>query len=201
MPNVLPTKGNLLAMKRSRELARTGFDLMDRKRNILVRELMALIEQAADIQSRMEQTFSDAYAALENATISLGSCSSLAEGVKIDRSLALQYRSVMGVEIPILSADTSNKYELPYGLVETTSELDDAYAKFSRAKRLLRDLAETENTIFRLAYTIKKTQKRANALKNVVLPDLDETIKRITDSLEEKEREEFVRLKVIKAHK
>ena len=201
MPNVLPTKGNLLAMKRSRELARTGFDLMDRKRNILVRELMALIEQAADIQSRMEQTFSEAYAALEDATISLGSCSSLAEGVKIDQSLALQYRSVMGVEIPILSADTSNKHVLPYGLVETTSELDDAYAKFSRAKRLLRDLAETENTIFRLAYTIKKTQKRANALQNVVLPDLDETIKLITDSLEEKEREEFVRLKVIKAHK
>ena len=199
MPNVLPTKGNLLAMKRSRELAHTGFDLMDRKRNILVRELMALIEQAEDIQDRMKRTFSEAYEALENATISLGSCAALAEGVKVDTSLSLRYRSVMGVEIPILSADTSPKRELPYGFVGTTSDLDNAYTKFSRAKLLLRDLSETENAIFRLAYQIKKTQKRANALKNVVLPDLEETVKHITDSLEEKEREEFVRLKVIKA--
>ena len=47
----------------------------------------------------------------------------------------------------------------------------------------------------------KKSQKRANALKNIVIPELEETIKFISESLEEKEREEFSRLKVIKANK
>jgi len=88
---------------------------------------------------------------------------------------------------------------LPYGLLATTSVLDDAYVKFRKAKQLIMDLAETENAIFRLAYAIKKTQKRANALKNIVIPNLDATAQQIIDDLEEKEREEFVRLKVIKA--
>ena len=59
-------------------------------------------------------------------------------------------------------------------------------------------MAEVEISIYRLAQAIKKAQKRANALKNIVIPDLDNTIRFITEALEEKEREEFVRLKVIK---
>ena len=55
-----------------------------------------------------------------------------------------------------------------------------------------------ETSIYRLAQAIKKAQKRANALENIVIPGLDETIRFITDALEEKEREEFARLKVIK---
>jgi V/A-type H+-transporting ATPase subunit D len=49
-----------------------------------------------------------------------------------------------------------------------------------------------------LASSIKKTQKRANALDHIIIPGLQEEIKAITDSLEEKDREEFSRLKVIK---
>ena len=49
------------------------------------------------------------------------------------------------------------------------------------------------------AYAIKKAQKRANALQNIVIPGLNAEISRISDALEEKEREEFVRLKVVKA--
>ena len=80
----------------------------------------------------------------------------------------------------------------------TSSALDDCYLKFYRVKELTRRLAEVETSIYRLAQAIKKTQKRANALQNIVIPGFDETIRFITDALEEKEREEFVRLKVIK---
>ena len=44
-----PTKGNLIATKKSYALAKLGFDLLDRKRNILVREMMALIDRAEEI--------------------------------------------------------------------------------------------------------------------------------------------------------
>lgn len=197
--NLAPTKGNLITAKRSRELAKTGFELMDRKRHILIRELMALIDQAKYIQDSVDSVFNEAYGALALADISLGGCEHIAGGAPIDNGLELQYRSVMGVEIPIVTAPAADRDKIPYGLADTSSALDDAYLKFQKVKLLIRDLAETENAIYRLAYSIKKTQKRANALRNVVIPGLDESVAKITESLEEKEREEFVRLKVIKA--
>lgn len=197
---VLPTKGNLIAAKHSLELAGTGFELMDRKRNILTREMMGLISKAEEIQSRIDSTFSEAYEALMLANITMGKTIHLAEQVPVDDSVELRYRTVMGVEIPTVSAKPVEQ-PLPYGMSITNSAFDDALIKFGRVKELVRELAELENTIYRLAFTIKKTQKRANALKNIVIPGYNETIRLITEALEEKEREEFARLKVIKAQK
>ena len=197
MANVLPTKGNLMAAKRSRALAKTGYELMDRKRNILIRELMTLMDTAKELQGQIDTVFTQAYAALQAASIRLGVCDRIAETVAVDDSLSLQYRSVMGVELPhIPGASPPPRPE--YGLSETSSLLDDCYLKFYRVKELTRKLAEVETSIYRLAQSIKKAQKRANALQNIVIPGLDEDIRFITDALEEKEREEFVRLKVIK---
>ena len=197
MANVLPTKGNLMAAKRSRSLAKTGYELMDRKRNILIRELMTLMDTAQELQGQIDTVFTQAYAALQAASIRLGVCDRIAETVAVDDSLSLQYRSVMGVELPhIPGASPPPRPE--YGLSETSSLLDDCYLKFYRVKELTRKLAEVETSIYRLAQSIKKAQKRANALQNIVIPGLDEDIRFITDALEEKEREEFVRLKVIK---
>ncbi|MGI5936909.1 MAG: V-type ATP synthase subunit D [Oscillospiraceae bacterium] len=201
MAEAAPTKGNLMAAKRSRQLAESGYMLMDKKRNILVRELMALIDQAADIQSRIDSTFEEAYNSLKYANISLGNIEHIAESIPVDESVNLRYRSIMGVEIPTVVSDDTRLDSLPYGLANTSSALDEAYIKFATAKRLIRDLAQTENAIYRLAYSVRKTQKRASALKNIVIPTLDATISRISDALEEKEREEFIRLKVIKAQK
>lgn len=198
MASILPTKGNLLSTKRSLALARTGYELMDRKRNILIREMMSLIGKAEEIQSQIDQVFSEAYAALQVANITLGICSSLAEAIPPDNSLDIRYRSVMGVELPSVITQNTQPY-LQYGFSYTNSAFDDAYIKFNRVKDLTCRLAEIENSIYRLANAIKKAQKSANALKNIVIPNLEANIVFITDALEEKEREEFVRLKVIKA--
>lgn len=197
---VLPTKGNLIATKHSLELATTGYELMDRKRNILTREMMGMISQAEELQSRIDSTFSQAYDALTLANITMGKTIHVAEAVPVDDSVEIRYRSVMGVEIPTVSAGMEGP-SLSYGLSETNSALDDALVKFHRVKELTRELSQMENTIYRLAATIKKTQKRANALKNIVIPGYTQTIAAITQALEEKEREEFARLKVIKAQK
>ena len=198
---VVPTKGNLLATKKSLELSRTGFELLDRKRNILIREMMALIDRANAIQGKIDQTYEDAYAALQRANITLGICGELSQTVPLDDGLNVAYRSVMGVEIPIVSIDDREDNHIPYGLISSNEMLDEAYARFHRVKELTAELAEIENSVYRLADAIKKTQKRANALKNIMIPRFEATVKMITSALDEKSREDFSRLKIIKAQK
>ncbi len=197
MNNVFPTKGNLIATKKSLALAKTGFDLMDRKHNILVREMMDLIDDAKEIQAQINTTFTQAYAALQMANITTGSIHSLVAAVPPDDRFTILRRSVMGVEIPQIK-HRENTEEPEYALLSTGSELDAAFEKFTKVKLLCAHLAEVETSIYRLALAIKKTQKRVGALKNIIIPNHEQTIAFITDALDEKEREEFIRMKVIK---
>ena len=197
---VVPTKGNLLATKKSLELSRSGFELLDRKRNILIREMMALIDRAAKLQTRIDDAYRDAYAALQRANITLGVCRELSETVPIENGLNVAYRSVMGVEIPMVSLESSET-PIPFGLMSTNTELDEAYLKFGEVKKLTAELSEVENSVYRLASAVKKTQKRANALKNIMIPRFEQTVKTIAEALEEKDREDFSRMKIIKRQK
>ena len=199
--SVVPTKGNLIAVKKSLELAKSGFELLDKKRNILIREMMLLIKHASTIQKKNDTTYAKAYAALQKANITLGMIEEIAGTVPIDDSLKVSYRSVMGVEIPIVSFSQEQNIVLPFGLYNSNSMLDEAYRRFLDVKKLTADLSEIENSVYRLADAISKTQKRANALKNIVIPRFEASVKFITDALEEKDREEFSRLKVIKKKK
>ncbi|WP_392391656.1 V-type ATP synthase subunit D [Zongyangia hominis] len=198
--NVFPTKGNLLSTKKSMALAKMGFELLDRKRNILVREMMQLIDKANSLRSEINDVYNQAYKALQMANITLGICEDIAKSVPVEQGVQITYRSVMGVEIPTVTIDTS-ELQMPYGFLGSNSQLDKAYISFYKAKLVTVELAEIENSVYRLANAIKKTQSRANALKNIIIPNFEETTKFITDALEEKEREEFSRLKVIKSSK
>lgn len=195
---VSPTKGNLMKIKKSLELAKVGYDLLDRKRNILIRETMGLIDSAADIRSRIAESYRVAYQALEEANMSMGIVDEFAAFVPVENGLTISSRSVMGVEIPTVSlapVPTDNYF----GFRRTTAKLDEAYRRFNEVKQLTAELAQTENSVYRLATGIKKAQKRANALKNIIIPRFDEQVKTITSALDEKDREEFSRLKVIKS--
>ena len=197
---VFPTKGNLISTKKSLALATMGYDLMDRKRNILIREMMTLVDTAKKIRGEIETTYGKAYRALMRANVTLGLCSNIADSIPEETGVEIAYRSVMGVEIPHVTLD-SPPPAMSYGFSQTNSLLDYAYICFDKVKRLTVTLAEIDNSIYRLANAIKKTQRRANALKNIMIPRFQETAKYITDALEEKDREEFSRLKVIKATK
>lgn len=195
---VSPTKGNLMKIKKSLELAKVGYDLLDRKRNILIRETMGLIDSAADIRSRIAERYRVAYQALEEANMSMGIVDEFAAFVPVENGLTISSRSVMGVEIPTVSLDPvpTDNY---FGFRRTTAKLDEAYRRFNEVKQLTAELAQTENSVYRLATGIKKAQKRANALKNIIIPRFEEQVKTITSALDEKDREEFSRLKVIKS--
>lgn len=197
---VFPTKANLMNTKKSLELAKLGYDLMDRKRNILIREMMLLIDKAGEVQQKIDSTYSQAYAALQRANITLGMCEEFSGATPIDDGLKIDYRSVMGVELPTVQLEDS-RLDLRYGWSDTNSQLDEAYLRFDEVKKLTARLAEVESSVYKLANAIKKTQKRANALSNIIIPQFQETIKYITEALEEKEREDFSRLKVIKRQK
>jgi V/A-type H+-transporting ATPase subunit D len=210
-PRSFPTKGNLILAKNSLTLARQGYELMDKKRNILIRELMGLIDEAKDIQEEIDKTFTYAYQCLQRANIEHGisTVEELAYTVPIEDSIRIQTRSIMGTEIPKVKYEKENTRPT-YAFSTSRESIDiarDAFCRvkakqaFEKVKELTIRLSMVENAAYRLASSIKKTQKRANALKNITIPMYDNLVYTITNALEEKEREEFTRLKVIKRMK
>ena len=201
-PNTFPTKGNLILAKNSLALASQGYELMDKKRNILLRELMGLIDQAKDIQSEIDSTFREAYQALQKANIELGIhyVQDIAASVPLEQSIRIKTRSIMGTEIPLVQSQ-SDWPNLTYAFYSSSEALDRARMNFEKVKELTIKLSMVENSAYRLANSIKKTQKRANALKNITIPTYQNLVTTISNALEEKDREEFTRLKVIKRSK
>ena len=201
-PNTFPTKGNLILAKNSLALASQGYELMDKKRNILLRELMGLIDQAKDIQSEIDSTFREAYQALQKANIELGIhyVQDIAASVPLEQSIRIKTCSIMGTEIPLVQSQ-SDWPNLTYAFYSSSEALDRARMNFEKVKELTIKLSMVENSAYRLASSIRKTQKRANALKNITIPTYQNLVTTISNALEEKDREEFTRLKVIKRSK
>lgn len=201
--NTFPTKGNLILAKNSLILSKQGYELMDKKRNILIRELMELINSAKDIQAELNDTFSAAYRALQKANIEIGihNVEELSHAIPEENSIRIKTRSIMGTEIPLVEYDEQKDNSPSYAFYNTRLSLDEACMHFKKVKELTIRLSVIENSAYRLAASIKKTQKRANALKNITIPYYTELTSNISNALEEKEREEFTRLKVIKRSK
>ena len=201
-PNTFPTKGNLILAKNSLALASQGYELMDKKRNILLRELMGLIDLAKYFQSEIDSTFREAYQALQKANIELGIhyVQDIAASVPLEQSIRIKTRSIMGTEIPLVQSQ-SDWPNLTYAFYSSSEALDRARMNFEKVKELTIKLSMVENSAYRLASSIRKTQKRANALKNITIPTYQNLVTTISNALEEKDREEFTRLKVIKRSK
>ena len=198
-PNTFPTKGNLILAKNSLRLAKQGYELMDKKRNILMRELMELIDTAKDIQREIDSTFTSAYLSLQQANIEMGivNVQELSNTIPEEDSIEIKQRSIMGTEIPLVEYDGTVS-KPTYAFFQTKLSLDEATKRFVKVKDLTIRLSMIENSAYRLATNINKTQKRANALKNITIPYYSSLVTEIQNALEEKEREEFTRLKVIK---
>ena len=196
---VAPTKSNLIKSKASLELSKKGFELLDKKRNVLVKEMMNLVDKAKDIQSSMRTLVEEAYSTLQTVNITMGikNVESIAHSVPKDEEFEVLLKSVMGVDIPTIQYE--KKEVLPtYGFHNTNPAMDEAAQKFRDLKYMIYELAEIDNSIFKLAREIQKTQKRTNALQHIQIPKYKEQVKYIQEVLEEKEREDFFRLKRIK---
>lgn len=198
--SLFPTKGNLILAKNTLMLSKQGYEILDKKRNVLIKEIMDLNEKALEIQSNIDTIFKEAYEALKVANIEMGinNVERFSFSVKKENSIKIKTRSIMGVEIPIVNYENQTRNKPSFGFINTTSTLDDAFVKFNNVKDLIIMLSMIENAAYRLAINIRKTQKRANALKNIIIPKYEELTKNIESLLEEKERDEFTRLKITK---
>jgi len=197
--NIAPTKANLMSAQSALDFSKKGYELLDKKRNVLIREVMALMDRAQEIQQKAQDIFKEAYEALQIANITLGISQvyEVAKSIPLTTDFKILTRSVMGVEIPEIKYE---KQELDhyYSFYNTNTALDVALTKFHEVKYLLYELAEIEASVYKLATEIKRTQKRANALQNIQIPKYEDMVKNISEVLEEKEREDFFRLKVLK---
>lgn len=197
--NIAPTKSNLLAAKATLDFSKEGYELLDKKRNVLIREMMSFMDSAREIQQKIEEKFKEAYEALMMANLTLGiaTVSDIAATVPENGHFDILYKSVMGVEIPKIKYE--KREPIPtYSFYQTNPAMDDAFKKLWEIKYLVMELAEIETSVYRLAKEIKKTQKRANALENIQIPKYGDIVKYISDVLDEKDREDFYRLKVVK---
>lgn len=198
-----PTKANLIKARENLAFSKSGYALLDKKRTVLIREAMTLVERANEIQKKVKEEFEDAYSTLEIANITLGvnNVSDVAMSIPKQEEFQILYRSVMGVEIPMVVYERDENKNPNYSFFRTNSALDNAVKTLENLKYLVYELAEIENAVYMISLEIKKTVKRANALEKIQIPRYEEAVKYISEVLEEKEREDFFRLKKVKSKK
>lgn len=198
-----PTKANLLKAKENLKFSYSGFSLLDKKRTVLIREAMMLVERAKKIQMEIKEEFEKAYKYLQDLNLNLGinNVDDIAMSVPGREHFDILYRSIMGLSVPKVQYEEDMYIDPDYSMFTTTAEVDETVAEFKRIRYLIYDLAEVENAVFKISLEIKKTAKRANALEKIQIPKYTEAVKYITDVIEEKEREDFFRLKKIKKRK
>jgi len=198
--NIPPTRSNLIHTKQDLQFAREGFRILDQKRVVLAKELVRLANDAEGLEKEMEQLTAEAYRALEKARLTMGQehveWAALAMHKTVD--VQLKYRGVMGIPIPLIEAQ-GKPLEMSYSLGDTAAGLDEASALFREALSHIPELSRLVTSVWRLAVELRKTQRRVNALQYIFIPQYVETITFIQSSLEEREREETFRLKLLKS--
>lgn len=196
---VAPTKSNLIATKTSLAFAREGHELLTRKRDILIAELLGLMAEAANAQRLLEEKLKEAFTALEEAILDCGLRAvreaSWAVGISVETSIT--ERRVMGVNMPMVDSTLGGSPPF-YAPRPTSFWLDEAQLRFREALERLDDVAGTRISIIRLAKEVKKTIRRVNALEKIYIPDYADIVKYIQDAIEESDREAFFILKLIK---
>jgi len=202
MDKLTPTKANLMKSKSMLAFSKQGYQLLDKKRSVLIREMMSMIEEVEHLQLEIDSVFEQVYAALQHANITMGANAVYETALSIpkDEEITILNRSVMNVEIPTIKRNKKSSKPY-YGFYRTNSAIDITVVKMREVQELVYRLAEVENAVFRLAIEIRRTSKRANALDKIQIPKYVEMTKWIEESLEEKEREDFFRLKRIKGKK
>jgi len=200
MASIAPTKTNLLKLRQELSFARLGHELLDQKRNILVLELLALVDQTVDFQERVVRSLAEAYRTLQEAVMHTGKLkvATLASAVNINAEITLRQRRVMGVRLPVVET-TFVEHSPYYSPMGTSFWIDGSINEFKEALQLMGRLAELKISIIRLATEVRKTIRKVNALEKIAIPELRANVLFIQNRLEENERDMFVLMKMVKS--
>ena len=199
MANVAPTKTNLLKLRQELSFAQLGHELLDQKRNILVLELLALVDQTVDFQEKVVRALAEAYRTLQEAVMGMGKLkvAALASAVNVSAEITLKQRRVMGVRLPVVQT-AFVEHPPYYSPMGTSFWIDGSIKEFKDALQLMGRLAELKISIIRLATEVRKTIRKVNALEKIAIPDLRGSVLFIQSRLEENERDMFVLMKMVK---
>lgn len=197
--NVLPTKIELIGTRRRLQTAVRVKKVLDDKRDVLLKRLDEMITQATAARDEISQPLSDAYLALYDAYLKLGPmrlegiASNTPPMVEADVSV----RRIVDVDVPSIKL-SERQVGMTYGFADTSVTVDRASRQMRKVLPSIFKAAEFENAIFRLAKELERTQRLLNALEYMIIPRYEGSIRYIQATLEEREREEFTRLKHVK---
>ena len=197
---VPPTKSSLISVKDQLSIAREGYDLLERKREILVMTLMQMVEEVKLLEREIEKRLETAYRSMRQLFLKVGreKASEISRGIRFSYDFEERVEKIAGVYLPYLDVKMP-KMELKYSFLDTFADCDHAMIELFELLKLLARMAGIRTRVWRLAKEVKKTQRRVNALEEFVLPDLNETRLFIEQVLEERERESFFIQKMLKA--
>jgi len=197
---VRPTRINLIRTKKTLKQSKSGLELLERKRDVLMRELRHFTYDAKKLREEINSILARAFQHLVESKVIMGSESveNVALAFSLKENFVLDHRSIMGVTVPLVKLQREQDATPEYGFANTSAMLDKTFNEFSDVLEQIAQLAELEGAAFKIAYDIQQTQKRVNALKHVFIPRYSEIVNRIELVLEEKEREEFIRMKKAK---
>ena len=197
--NLAPTKANLFALRNELKFAKSGCNLLHQKRDVLVMELMDVVSGFAEVEKRIGTSLTGALDNYENAALDMGR-----QGMRraepassAEREVRMENYNVMGIT---LSHVTLDKEHAPgfAGMLGTSTSFDQTISSLEELQDVLAEHIEIVSSIWRLATEIEKTQRRINALENIFIPQSEQTIYWIKSVMEESEREDMFRMKLLK---
>jgi len=201
IPGIHPTRMELLALRKRRDIAERGRDLLREKLDALMIELFENVRQIAELRERSHALLREAYDLFIEAGMvhGLARLEQFAVGVKDRFELETKTRNVIGVTLPEVQVKVSPIRTAPYNLLATSAKLDEATMKMTEAVKAMTELSNAEASTRKLAEAIASTKRRVNSLDYVIIPRVLHSIRYIQMHLEEREREDFFRLKRIKS--
>jgi V/A-type H+-transporting ATPase subunit D len=202
--NVNPTRMELTRLKGRLSTATRGHKLLKDKQDELMRRFIEMIKRNKVLREDVEKDLIASFKEflLASAVMSPEMLEEAVVYPKESISVDIKKKNVMSVNVPVmnfirkLEGDQGSIF--PYGLAQTSSELDDAISTLYEIMPKLLELAEVEKACQLMADEIKKTRRRVNALEYRTIPDLEETIKFIRMKLDENERSTITRLMKVK---
>ena len=199
--SVAATKIELLKYKRSTQVATMVQKILDDKRKVLLKNIEEMIDEASRARGGIWDPLQDVYSSVNEAYLTLGTSTVdlVAESAPAVMEVETSVRRIVDVKIPALKVTEKDAGSMPYGFADTNASMDRASKQIKELLPRICKAAEYENSIFSLAKALEKTQKLLNALENVIIPQYQDKIRFIVATLEEREREEFAKLKKVKA--
>ena len=197
--NIAPTKSNLISMKEQLAVSTNGYELLEEKREILVRELMHLVEKVKLLEKDIDKAVAKAYPQLKKMLMLEGAdqIERISHSIHYDFTMNEKNVTIGGMTFPSIDVEIPQQ-EIFYSFEGTYSNTDETIASFFELLALLTQMASIRSIVWRLAEEVKKTQRRVNALDKMIIPQTVETKNYIESVLEERERENVFVLKALK---